>query len=427
MLSLPIYFRNSTYYLHTRVFGKQVKRSLHTADKQTAIIRASKLMESVQVAIDLNKFTKYELDIAKGIARADSPEDHQRLLETMQLMAVLKNSSKATDTQQASNKAPEPPAESLASSTEEGLTFLQLLDKFLLFKKVREATVVAYKQAAEEFAAHYGKRKKITALLKSDITRFQEKLLQKGNTIRTVDKKVGIIKTLLFFAIQQGYYFGENPASNRDLMTKKQKLTEGHEHFEEDEIRKIYQSQFLATAKIEDPDYYWALVLALFTGCRVSEITSLTAEQFKKSDEGNHYIKLFDAKTQKGKREIPLPECLFKDGLKDFIPETGQLFKYQTRDGKGSGNAVSKKFKRHLEELTITRPKLVFHSLRKFTNDYFLKQDVPFEPRCQFFGHEVGNINVATYAKKFSIDQLARIVSPAQQMLVRKFYRILKL
>ena len=34
MLNLPVYLRGSTYYLHTRVYGKQAKRSLGTSDKK---------------------------------------------------------------------------------------------------------------------------------------------------------------------------------------------------------------------------------------------------------------------------------------------------------------------------------------------------------------------------------------------------------
>jgi len=46
MLKLPIYLRGSSYYLHTRINGKQVKRSLGTIDRLTAMIRACQLLNS---------------------------------------------------------------------------------------------------------------------------------------------------------------------------------------------------------------------------------------------------------------------------------------------------------------------------------------------------------------------------------------------
>ena len=47
MLGLPIYLLGSSYYLHTRVNGRQIKRSLQTSYKRLAIIRAITLMDSL--------------------------------------------------------------------------------------------------------------------------------------------------------------------------------------------------------------------------------------------------------------------------------------------------------------------------------------------------------------------------------------------
>ena len=44
MLALPIYFRGQTYYLHTRVAGRQFKRSL----KKTWVVELLKVAVSVQ-------------------------------------------------------------------------------------------------------------------------------------------------------------------------------------------------------------------------------------------------------------------------------------------------------------------------------------------------------------------------------------------
>lgn len=47
MLGLPIYLIGSTYYLHTRIEGRQVRRSLRTSYQRVAIIRAINLMDSL--------------------------------------------------------------------------------------------------------------------------------------------------------------------------------------------------------------------------------------------------------------------------------------------------------------------------------------------------------------------------------------------
>ena len=67
---------------------------------------------------------------------------------------------------------------------------------------------------------------------------------------------------------------------------------------------------------------------------------------------------------------------------------------------------------RNLEVAKIDRPKLVFHSLRKYTNNELMQGGVSLEHRCQFAGHEIDNVNVAIYTKPFGIDELAAAVFP---------------
>ena len=76
-----------------------------------------------------------------------------------------------------------------------------------------------------------------------------------------------------------------------------------------------------------------------------------------------------------------------------------------------------KMFRRHLNSIKIENSKLVFHSLRKFTNDYFQKSGVDFEPRCQFFGHEVDNVNLNFYTNKFTAGELFKLTQKIQMQL----------
>ena len=93
MLNLPIYFLGSSYYLHTRIGGKQVKRSLRTSYQRVAIIRAITLLDSL-MRKDLPQ--KYELDASRGIFKADGPEDHARLMQAIEaLKTLLRQQSRA--------------------------------------------------------------------------------------------------------------------------------------------------------------------------------------------------------------------------------------------------------------------------------------------------------------------------------------------
>lgn len=49
-----------------------------------------------------------------------------------------------------------------------------------------------------------------------------------------------------------------------------------------------------------------------------------------------------------------------------------------------------------------------------------MKKDsgVPYEPRCQFMGHEIESVNVATYTVEYSIDELSEIINPFQDKII---------
>ena len=68
--------------------------------------------------------------------------------------------------------------------------------------------------------------------------------------------------------------------------------------------------------------------------------------------------------------------------------------------------------KQNLIAARIARPKLVFHSLRKYTNNELMELGVGLEHRCRFAGHELDNVNVQTYTKTISVDDLAAAIFP---------------
>lgn len=366
-------------------------------------------------SINLDDTKSFEIDLGRGVLKSDGAEDHQRMMEAMAMMKEVKSFQPAP--------VPETPIQQ-KSSVQHGLTLPQVVDKLLLLKKgLSESTKIAYKKGAEEFSS-FLKQPLVYDILPSDITRFQEYLASEhmlgkktktANGTRTIDNKISVLRTLFNFAITQGYSNSTNPAENRQLISsKKRKEASGYAIFDTNEIKKIFWSKELANQKLKDPDFYWVMMLGVHTGCRISEITGLKANQFKLSDEGNHYIDIYDSKTHAGIRSVPIPEALLNAGLAGFIKGKEQVFKYKPRLGKGSGNAVGKKFKRLLENLDITREKLVFHSLRKFVNNYLKQKGIAYEVRCQFIGHEVEDINNKVYAQAFTVDKLAELLEPLQ-------------
>ena len=403
-LSLPIYKLGSSFYLHTRINGKQVKRSLRTSYQRIAIIRAIALLNGLTMhkKPDLSNLSTYELDLSRGILKADGDEDHARLMQALQAMQQL---------QQAQPQAPAPVAAPVQADDPTALKLGELLEKFLLLKKVTQATAIAYKNCIEEISK-FLKNPAITRITASDVTRYQEFLAEKGNGVRTIDNKISIVRAVFNFAVKQGYTRNGNPAQNRALLTKKQRLKGGYAIFEKEEIEQFFNSEFFKEQEEKDPDYTTAVIFGLFTGCRIGEITSLKKDNFKKSTTGINYLVIRDSKTNAGIREVPLHPYLL-ERISEFLDKkTDKIFKYVEKEGKGTGNAVGKKFARNLESAKITREKLVFHSLRKFVNNELMKNGVSLENRCQFIGHEIENVNVAIYTNKINVDELAAAIFP---------------
>ena len=415
MLSLPIYLLGSSYYLHTRINGQQVKRSLRTSYKREALRRALILLHAM--TNPKQPPIPYTLDVERGIFQADGEEDHKRMMEAAAIALQLRNASPTSAS--GSGAPPGANAPALASSGFNGLTLPELLEKFFLLRKqLKQATAIAYRNCVNELD-NFLKHPAITQITESDITRYQEHLAnaQKKNSTRTIDNKISIIRALFNFAKKQGYTKQDNPAANRALLTKKQRLAGGYAIFERDEIAAFFSSSFFKEQQKKDPDYTTAVLLGLFTGCRIGEITNLQTNQFKITQSGIRYITIRDSKTSAGIREVPLHPFAYKI-VSDFIEsKSGKIFKYIEKEGKGTGNAVGKKFARNLIDAKIDRPKLVFHSLRKFVNNEFMKNGVNIETRCQIIGHELDNVNVSTYTNKINIEELAAASFPTFDLI----------
>jgi len=411
MLKLPIYLRGSSYYLHTRIDGVQFKKSLQTSDKKIAIIRGTRILEFIILSskkinpdsFDLSNVKNYEIDLSRGLLRADGPEDHQRMMAALESAKIALNRHSevvATSDEPQSKKSKE----------KTGLTLPEVLEKlFLLKSHLSPATILSYRKAIVEFS-EFLKNPLVSNIHQIDVTKYQEFLAEKGNTARTIDNKIANLCTVFNFAIKQGYSFKDNPAEGRKLQSNKERAKNGYAIFNKTEINQIVNSEFLKNAKEKDKDYYWTVVLGIVTGCRISEITSLKKSQFLVTEDGTNYIDVIDSKTPAGIRPIPISNRLLDYGLADFIKDKeGKIFRYKLRLGKGSGNAVGKKIKRNLESVKIERPKLVFHSFRKFCNNFLKENGVSYEARCQFIGHEIDDINNTVYSENFTLDKLAEL------------------
>ncbi len=359
-------------------------------------------MNKLRQDFDLSNVRTYEIDAKNGYLKTDgTAEDHQRAIEAINALKGLQG----LPTPQSATQTPETPLKTASR----GIKVVELVEQYFKLKKqLKPATALAYGNVAKEFA-QYIRKQHIADITESDVLMYQSWLADKGNATRTIDNKLINLHALFKFAIQQKHYFNENPCANKALMTKKQRLKEGYGIFEREEIEAIFNSDFMKVAKDKDKDYFYTLFITLFTGMRIGEVTSLQKDQFKVSENGTNYIVIRDSKTLAGQREVPIYKT-FYHFIKPFIDsKEDKIFKYEAKDGKGSGNAAGKKFPRHLKAAGVTRQKLVFHSLRKFVNNEMKRFGVDVEARCQILGHEFDNVNSNIYSNEFTIEHLEEV------------------
>jgi site-specific recombinase XerD len=414
-VKIPVYARAETgvYCIHLRVGGRQVKRSLRTRDRPLAILRALKFYEALGM-VDPSKVRNYEIDLQRGYIKTDgTKEDHEQALLALGAMDKLGHLVPASG---ALRNAP------IEEEQPKGLRLLELFSKFMAMKKLQARSVQQYTTNITEFA-EFLKNPYLYRITGDDITRYQEHLKSSGNELRTIDNKVSVIRTVLNFAIKHKYLFGENPAKDRNLLTTRERAKSTYASFYLEEVLSVFDRQRLLAHKKKDPDFYFCLMLELVTGFRVGELTILKKGQLLKHERGFHFVRILDAKTKAGVREVPIPDEIMNE-LQPFIDSRrlpdDKIFKYREREGKGAGNAVGKKFARYIEGIGINRGKLVCHSLRKFFTNYMKEQEISLEMRCQIIGHEVEGTNAEIYSEDFPLTVIQSKIAPIQKGLLEK-------
>ncbi|MFA1584452.1 tyrosine-type recombinase/integrase [Achromobacter ruhlandii] len=414
-MKIPVYARAETgvYCIHLRVDGRQVKRSLRTRDRSLAILRALKFYEALGM-VDPSKVKNYEIDLKRGYIKTDgTKEDNEQALLALGMLDKLGHLVPASGVLRNAPIEEEQP---------KGLRLLELFSKFMAMKKLQTRSVQQYTTNITEFA-EFLKNPYLYRITSDDITRYQEHLKGSGNELRTIDNKVSVIRTVLNFAIKHKYLFAENPAKDRTLLTSRERAKSTYASFYLEEVLSVFDRQRMLAHKKKDPDFYFCLMLELVTGFRVGELTILKKGQFLKHERSFHFVRILDAKTKAGVREVPIPDELMNE-LQPFIEgrklPDDKIFKYRELEGKGAGNAVGKKFARYIDEIGINRGKLVFHSLRKFFNNYMKEQGVSLEMRCQVIGHEVEGTNAEIYSQDFPLTVLQAQLSVVQKMLLEK-------
>jgi integrase len=148
--------------------------------------------------------------------------------------------------------------------------------------------------------------------------------------------------------------------------------------------------------KLSDLDQTLFRFLAA-TGMRLSEVFEIDGEM---KERGVRYV-IVGKKTEQSLRRVPLPACILQ-----YLPKTieGRLFVTKHLD---PPDMASKRLGKFLDDIGITDPRKVVHSLRHRAQDRLRAAECPEDIRWAILGHEERTV-AAGYGEGFSLPVLRK-------------------
>jgi integrase len=405
--------------LHAAIGVRVVKRSLRTRDPNIAKMAAWSLSASYALAfvkLRGNSMAKtappsvdelvaglgagtsrpYVVDRKAGIFQSDGPEDHGRAMEMMAAneRLVRAETEAAAAAHARAQEDPELAALRFAEyqrfqagtarpsiTAASGFSVREMITHWETAESadMLPATAETRKEFIEEFATHFGEKRPIADVRRTDLASWDASNAKRGNTKSTRKGKASHLKMFFDAAQRTGHYPAEqrNPAEKLVKFTKGDQAARAESHgwraFTLPELKTLFAPDNLARAR--EPHTRRALVIGLYTGARVGEVAQLKVTDFT-TENGTKCLRIqSELKTKASKRLIPIHPDLLALGLLDWVEEQNarkqtRLFPTVSLIGKsGKGSAISKGTSNLLALLKIEpaageTTRVGFHSFR---------------------------------------------------------------
>ncbi|RYY87316.1 MAG: site-specific integrase [Chitinophagaceae bacterium] len=203
-------------------------------------------------------------------------------------------------------------------------------------------------------------------------------------------------------------------------------------HFEVDELNTMLQlPQFTGCRSMEainepgplllDDHWFWAPLVALFSGARTAEIAQLRVNELIFTGPAPYFRIQSDesrrVKTRAGNRTVPVHPILIKIGFKEFVARVqssgaDRLFPNWEKPSVGAGFADAPS-QRHFRRSVIpaisaqTSPRPTFHSFRHTMKSEMSACGVPTQQQDAILGHKRSSMDRKYLTKKFTVSVLA--------------------
>lgn len=375
------------------------------------------MMAELQQMKDKN-FHGWTINLASGQMSAEPGEDSEELRKTLESIARTGLLHRLSELQPSLTSPSVAVASTAVATPPSPLALADAQRDFIAVAAISEGTRVDYTSYAKQINAFWP-AKHVHEITSEEILRFITHLRTvRKNSPSTVDNKVGFLRVVINHVRKMGSYEGGNTASEKNLMSKRQKKKAGAKPYRYNDLVTVFGGPEFAAFKLERPELYLVQMTGLVTGMRVSSVCTLKRKDLKKSLAGTPYIDIQHDKTAAGARDIPIPWSLH-NALCEYL-KANDGFGLEPRETKGYSDEVRKPINafRVANGFWTGFPKLTYHSFRKSLTDYLLQQKVPVHICAALLGHEDESMTTGVYATPPSVDDIAAVLVPHQTSLL---------
>ncbi len=218
--------------------------------------------------LDLGAIRRYEIDLSRGILKADGEADHRRLLEAIEKIGPW-------------GLPKDPPrraaAEAPPSATLKSEMLSSVAEKWLAERRQKNGARTVYMKELhyKDFQRRIAKDVEIDSITKAVMVGYKSACLAAGQKAKTIDNKLLSISDLFKYALAHGLYNASpvSPVSGLFMQTKSERLAkaESYKPFTDSDIKAIFEAEaykagmaepeqdFSATGQNDVPKYVAAL------------------------------------------------------------------------------------------------------------------------------------------------------------------------
>jgi len=383
--------------------------------------------------------------------RFDAPEGSQEFgLIAAAIRAGKEQGYDHVDDMRDGKVAPTMPVKSDGKAAGKGITLREAVEKYIKQKGFGPKPTSEINRSLSIFEGVIG-NKALTALTRSDFHQYVDHLssqivggksvgsIKRSTSPTTVKKRLGILCTVINFSIARDWFDGRNPASDIKIdafTTKPDKAVMPDKRaFKIAELNALFEYPWFTGCKSATDTHtpgrcrlkgaeYWVPIVALYTGCRATELGGLRVAEVILDDQHPHLmIRANQYRRIKNNeaRDVPILEALAKLGFAYYvrrIKDSGadRLFPDWEKgagDSSGWGNSkLIRAFNRTVIPTALkgtlspaARTEVTFHNFRSAFKTMLVSSEKNLHPNIinEVIGHAKGEMD-ARYVGKVSIE-----------------------